>query len=172
MVDATADGAVPDPDRGARMLYPMPGLELPIVVAARLSLSFPILLSTIPFWRAGRPGRPVRAAHDVRRRDLEQLPDPLLRLALPGRPTFGLDLQPWRDESQKSRGDVQRAQQGRFSEVRNVGTFFAQILNAARNWRDNMAELPGYRDRICQIRLTAEEGGLNLNMPSRSSSAS
>jgi hypothetical protein len=50
--------------------------------------------------------------------------------------------------------------------VRNVGDFFGQILNAARNWRDNMqAELPGYRDRICQIRLTGEQGGLNLNMP-------
>ena len=26
------------------------------------------------------------------------------------------------------------------------------------------AELPGYRDRVCQIRLTETEGGLNLNM--------
>jgi hypothetical protein len=53
-----------------------------------------------------------------------------------------------------------------FAEVRNVGDFFGQILNAARNWRDSLqAELPGYRDRICQIRLTGEEGGLNLNMP-------
>jgi hypothetical protein len=52
-----------------------------------------------------------------------------------------------------------------FSKTDGVGTFFTQILNAARNWRDNMqAELPGYRDRVCQIRLTETEGGLNLNM--------
>jgi hypothetical protein len=56
--------------------------------------------------------------------------------------------------------------QAQCSKVEDVGNFFGQILNAARNWRDNMqAELPGYRDRICQIRLSSVEGGLNLNMP-------
>ena len=64
-----------------RTLYPVPGLDLPIVVAARLSLSFPVLLSTVPLWRATIPSG-VPCAHDVRRRHLQQLPDPLLRLAL------------------------------------------------------------------------------------------
>jgi hypothetical protein len=52
-----------------------------------------------------------------------------------------------------------------FSRVTDVPTFFVQVLSATLNWRDNMqAELPGYRDRICQIKLTKSEGGLNLNM--------
>jgi hypothetical protein len=34
------------------------------------------------------------------------------------------------------------------------------------NWRDNMqAELPGFRDRICEIRLDEDQGGMNLTMP-------
>ena len=166
MVDATADGAVPDPDRGARMLYPMPGLDLPIVVAARLSLSFPILLSTIPFWRQdGQGDRFVQ--HTMSDGGISSnFPIHYFDSLFPGRPTFGLDLQPWRDESQKAVEMSNEPRRAGFTEVRNVGDFFGQILNAARNWRDSLqAELPGYRDRICQIRLTGEEGGLNLNMP-------
>jgi predicted acylesterase/phospholipase RssA len=166
MVDATAGGAVPDPDRGARMLYPMPGLDLPIVVAARLSLSFPILLSTIPFWRQDGPGDRF-VQHTMSDGGISSnFPIHYFDSLFPGRPTFGLDLQPWRDESQKFVEMSNEPRRAGFTEVRNVGDFFGQILNAARNWRDNMqAELPGYRDRICQIRLTGEEGGLNLNMP-------
>jgi predicted acylesterase/phospholipase RssA len=166
MVAATAGGAVPDPDRDARMLYPMPGLDLPIVVAARLSLSFPILLSTIPFWRQDGPGDRF-VQHTMSDGGISSnFPIHYFDSLFPGRPTFGLDLQPWRDESQESVEMSDEPRRAGFTEVRNVGDFFGQILNAARNWRDNMqAELPGYRDRICQIRLTGEQGGLNLNMP-------
>ena len=166
MVDATADGAVPDPDSGGRMLYPMPGLDLPIVVAARLSLSFPILLSTIPFWRQDGPGDRF-VQHTMSDGGISSnFPIHYFDSLFPGRPTFGLDLQPWRDESQKFVEMSNEPRRAGFTEVRNVGDFFGQILNAARNWRDSLqAELPGYRDRICQIRLTGEQGGLNLNMP-------
>jgi predicted acylesterase/phospholipase RssA len=165
MVDATAGGAVPDPDLGARMLYPMPGLDLPIVVAARLSLSFPILLSTIPFWRQDGPGDRF-VQHTMSDGGISSnFPIHYFDSLFPGRPTFGLDLQPWRDESQEFVEMSDKPRRAGFTEVRNVGDFFGQILNAARNWRDSLqAELPGYRDRICQIRLTGEEGGLNLNM--------
>ena len=166
MVDATADGAIPDPDSGARMLYPMPGLDLPIVVAARLSLSFPILLSTVPFWRQDGPGDRF-VQHTMSDGGISSnFPIHYFDSLFPGRPTFGLDLQPWRDESQKFVEMSDEPRRAGFTEVRNVGDFFGQILNAARNWRDSLqAELPGYRDRICQIRLTGEQGGLNLNMP-------
>jgi len=34
------------------------------------------------------------------------------------------------------------------------------------NWRDNIQlKVPGYRDRVAQIHLRDEEGGLNLTMP-------
>lgn len=36
-----------------------------------------------------------------------------------------------------------------------------------QNWSDNtLSRMPGYRDRIANVELTAEEGGLNLQMPS------
>ena len=38
-------------------LYELPGLDLPVVVAARLSLSFPVLLETVPLLEEGRPER-------------------------------------------------------------------------------------------------------------------
>jgi hypothetical protein len=164
MVDASREGARTAPD--GRTLYPVPGLDLPIVVAARLSLSFPILLATVPFWRAdGLDGAFVQ--HTMSDGGISSnFPIHYFDSLFPGRPTFGLDLQPWRVKAQRAVEMSNEARKPGFSEVGSVGTFFTQILNAARNWRDNMqAELPGYRDRICQIRLSKEEGGLNLNMP-------
>ena len=49
--------------------------------------------------------------------------------------------------------------------IGGVGKFFETIFRTAQNYRDNMqAMLPSYRERIVQIRLTDDEGGLNLNM--------
>ena len=167
MVEAMSTRAVTDPDRDDRLLYPVPGFDLPIVVAARLSLSFPILLSTIPFWRADGPGGRF-VQHTMSDGGISSnFPIHYFDSLFPGRPTFGLDLQPWRGDTQELVEMSDQPRRPGFSEVENVGDFFNQVLNAARNWRDNMqAELPGYRDRICQIRLTEVEGGLNLNMPS------
>jgi hypothetical protein len=39
------------------------------------------------------------------------------------------------------------------------------MLDTIRNWRDNtQGAVPGFRDRIVHVKLTADEGGLNLNM--------
>ena len=44
--------------------------------------------------------------------------------------------------------------------------FLGSIFSTAQNYRDNMqAMLPSYYERIVQIRLSDEEGGLNLEMP-------
>jgi hypothetical protein len=46
--------------------------------------------------------------------------------------------------------------------------FLAQIVETMQNWRDQIQfPYPGYRDRIVQVSQLADEGGLNLNMPSR-----
>jgi hypothetical protein len=164
MVEASGEGRRTAPD--GRTLYPVPGLDLPIVVAARLSLSFPVLLATVPFWRADGPDGAI-VQHTMSDGGISSnFPIHYFDSLFPGRPTFGLDLQPWRVQTDALVEMSNEPRKPGFSEVGGVGTFFTQILNAARNWRDNMqAELPGYRDRICQIRLSATEGGLNLNMP-------
>jgi hypothetical protein len=163
---AASPNVGPPVEHGSRMLYPVPGFELPIVVAARLSLSFPILLATVPLWRAdGLEGKLVQ--HTMSDGGIcSNFPIHFFDSLFPGRPTFGLDLQPWRVPTDNAVDMSEEPRTAQFSAVGDVGTFFTQILNAARNWRDNMqAELPGYRDRICQIRLSEAEGGLNLNMP-------
>jgi hypothetical protein len=50
-------------------------------------------------------------------------------------------------------------------EIGELGKFLESIFRTAQNYRDNMQSLlPSYRERIVQIRLTDDEGGLNLNM--------
>jgi len=156
-----------------KTFYRMPGPKLPILVAARLSLSFPMLLSTVPLW-SQHPSLDYPVEHCMSDGGIcSNFPISFFDSLFPNRPTFGLDLEPYPDRKMQQAlknepyvifGD-QRRLPG-FSSIEGIATFFRQLLDAARNWRDNLqSELPGYRDRICQIRLTHEEGGLNLNMP-------
>jgi predicted acylesterase/phospholipase RssA len=146
-------------------LYTVPGLDLPIVVAARLSLSFPILLSAVPLWRADGVDAAL-VQHTMSDGGISSnFPIHFFDSLFPARPTFGLDLQPWRIATEQPVEMSDAPRKPMFSRVTDVPTFFTQVLSATLNWRDNMqAELPGYRDRICQIRLKTSEGGLNLNM--------
>ncbi|MBV9455551.1 MAG: hypothetical protein JOZ19_15775 [Rubrobacter sp.] len=44
--------------------------------------------------------------------------------------------------------------------------FGTAIFRSAQNYRDNMqSRLPSYKERIVQVRLSKDEGGLNLDMP-------
>jgi hypothetical protein len=44
--------------------------------------------------------------------------------------------------------------------------FGKAIFNTAMSWRDSMqSALPGYRNRIAQVRTSAGEGGTNIFMP-------
>lgn len=154
-------------------IYPMPGDDLPIVVAARLSLAFPLLLSAVPL-RSKHPERPGLVEHEMSDGGISSnFPIHFFDALFPSRPTFGLELQPCPDrgEEKASTGPEPYIVFGNdvrppnFSRTGTLFTFGHQIFDAARNWRDSMqSELPGYRDRICQIRLTKSEGGLNLDM--------
>jgi hypothetical protein len=54
----------------------------------------------------------------------------------------------------------------RRTSVTSLPKFLAQILDTMQNWRDtSQAELPGFWDRVCEIRLLDDEGGMNLTMP-------
>jgi predicted acylesterase/phospholipase RssA len=155
---------------GGDVYFRMPGGEMPIVLAARLSLSFPILLATVPLYSKGEDGREVR--HTMSDGGISSnFPIHFFDNLLPRWPTFGLDLQPYPDPKQTGPKppDVLFGPEPRppvFTAVSSAFSFGRQILNAALDWRDTMqAELPGFRDRVCQIRLTKQEGGLNLDMP-------
>ena len=46
-----------------------------------------------------------------------------------------------------------------------VISFFVNVVNTARSWSDNQLLIaPGVRDRVADIALRADEGGLNLDM--------
>ena len=50
--------------------------------------------------------------------------------------------------------------------ITKLPQFFSAIADTAQNWRDTMqSELPGFRDRVCHVRIDKGEGGLNLAMP-------
>jgi predicted acylesterase/phospholipase RssA len=53
-----------------------------------------------------------------------------------------------------------------WTDVRDLFGFGSAIFSTAMNSRDTMqSQLPSYRERIAQIRLAKDEGGVNLNMP-------
>jgi predicted acylesterase/phospholipase RssA len=53
-----------------------------------------------------------------------------------------------------------------WQELDSVPGFLYAAFRTAQNYRDNLqASLPSYRERVVQIRLNKDEGGLNLNMP-------
>lgn len=144
--------------------------DLPVVVAARMSLSFPGLISAVPLY-----------AVDYTKREKKSgvcwfsdgglssnFPIHLFDQLLPNTPTFGISLEPWHDGDDdvwlpptSGAGTLLR-----IYPIEGVGSFVMTLLNSAKDWQDNLqSSLPGYRERIVRVKLREEEGGLNLNMP-------
>lgn len=165
-----------------RKIYPLPeGKNLPVVVAVRLSLSFPILISAVQlhavdFSRPMPPGgydvTPVLFTDGGLS---SNLPLHFFDSALPDYPTFAVNLRsfpegqvPDPDEA-KNVWLPERSVQGRqpeFRPVEDLSGFGAGILDTSRNWKDGIyITAPGYRDRIVHVHLDGRvEGGLNLSM--------
>jgi len=178
-------GAPPDSNM---VRLPVNG-DLPVIVAVRMSLSFPLLLSSVPLY-----------AHDF----TEQTPDghatmkriwfsdggissnlPLhfFDALLPAHPTFAINLKDAHpshpiDDSQPC-GATGRAYlptnnhdgAGRYWTAPADGAlpgligFLGSIVATALRWRDeSLFPYPGYRDRIVQVSLRDSEGGLHLAM--------
>ncbi len=184
-------------------LKPLPDPDnLPVILAVRLSLSFPFLFCAVPlyavdFSRGERaPGEPVpakRVPGDALGADepftpervwfadggiTSNFPFHLFDSPIPQWPTFGLDLADLRpDMNDKSPrtwmpttngGGIAHlwTRLGTTASLTGIGPFAASMIDAARNWLDNLqATVPGYRDRIVHVFLNQLEGGLNLNMP-------
>jgi predicted acylesterase/phospholipase RssA len=152
-------------------LRPLPAADLPVIVALRMSLSLPLLLAAIPLFGAddasGRPSRERRSWFS----DggvTSNFPIHFFDAWLPKRPTFGLDLRP-QSPVNLDRVVLPRPEDpppSRWENVAGVIPLLRQVGDAAQNWRDTaQAELPGYRERVAQVRLRAGEGGMNLDMP-------
>jgi Patatin-like phospholipase len=196
--------------------------DLPVLFGARLSLSFPFLLSAVPLYTIStqafkryqqwslqeqkEPGKQAKFALD-QPGDLQKnwfsdggissnFPMQFFDAWLPLHPTFGINLTTApnatstlvvaRKDDQGSvpvatdrKGDIAAdsyvylpgaadRQDPEWQDIESPVVFAQAILGTSMNYRDTMqANLPSYRERIVQVRLAADEGGLNLTMPAR-----
>jgi hypothetical protein len=153
----------PDPDR------------LPLIVGARMSLSFPFLISGVPLWRRdftlieGSERDKLRRCFFSDGGLSSNFPIHFFDRLMPNNPTFAITLDDW---------DVRRnydhvwlphnaagGTQIPILPFSGLGGFLMRILMSAKDWQDNLqSTLPGYRERIVHVVLDANEGGLNLAM--------
>ena len=176
--------------------YKFPVAEnLPIVVAVRMSLSFPLLISAVPLYARDHTLKPEH------RNKLQlclfsdgglssNFPIHFFDAMLPNVPTFGISLDqydvrrdraietaPVNDELVNSDKETrvwmpEAAQAGSglllpIQPLDGLFSFLSRLIDAAKDWQDNLqGTLAGYRDRIVHVYLKPEEGGLNVVMPS------
>lgn len=158
--------------------------KLPVVVAVRMSLSFPILFTAVPLKiedtelpaivksLGGKPYPRIRTAHFSDGGISSNFPIHMFDAPLPTRPTFAFSLEEllWNaDEVTRRVALPTSAREGmgvQIKELHSIADFAWQILNSAKDWQDQLlSEITGQRERTARIFLTKDEGGLNLAMP-------
>lgn len=173
----------PPAGRHSEGLYELPRAQLPIVVAARLSLAFPLLLSAVPLWTVDyEPPLPSeRTLHRCWFADgglCSNFPIHLFDALLPRWPTFGIALgtrsrlrpeqRVWLpDFHMQGRGD----RRDRFDDPprppagRRLAGFLSALLYTTWRWNDAASmRMPGVRDRVVRVLLEPGEGGLDIAM--------
>ena len=183
---AAAEQGEPADDTAARArLRRLPEADLPLLLAARLSLSFPILLSAVPLWaldeEAPRGQRLLRRCWFSDGGLCANFPIHLFDAAVPRWPTFGIALgrrsSRWsrprdavwlpRHHSQ-GRADAWHRFDDQPAGAGRLMGFLGSLLHTAKDWHDHtQMRLPGVRDRVVRIGFEAGEGELNLGMTAR-----
>ena len=149
--------------------------RLPLVVAARLSLSFPILIMAVPLWC-----RDFTLAEEAERNKLRRclfsdgglssnFPIHFFDRLMPNSPTFAISLDEF--DPKRNRNNVWLpSTAGGGSELpivpfAGMAGFLSRLIDSAKDWQDNLqSTLPGYRERIAHVVLKSDEGGLNVTM--------
>jgi predicted acylesterase/phospholipase RssA len=165
-------------DEDALRHFPI-GPDLPVIVATRMSLSFPILIAAVSLWEfdfaVSSEAPPLKRVVFSDGGLTSNFPIHFFDSPAPTRPTFGLQLTgfeagdgPIKDDPGHSVEDPPRTgRDGRElrADLVDLRGFLTALKDAMQNWRDNtQSELPGSRERIERIRLGRGEGGLNLTM--------
>jgi predicted acylesterase/phospholipase RssA len=177
-------GSVAEPAQMPGLLsFPSP-VDLPVLVAARMSLAFPLLFAAVPVhvrdFANAELQRATGAPPIIENRRIlfadggisSNFPIHLFDALLPARPTFALsldDLPPGTTTGDQRVFIPATARQGfglPARETVSVSSLFRLILRAAKDWQDQLlSTMPGQRERIAHVMLSADEGGLNLTMP-------
>ncbi len=150
--------------------------DLPVVVAVRMSLSFPVLLAAVPLHARDYTLLDRKAREEPRPcwfsdgGICSNFPIHLFDSVWPRWPTFGITL--GKHDKGRHADKVwlpQGARQGILQEFRAIDSltaFLEAIVRTMQEWRDGLQTvLPGYRERIARVTLDEDEGGLHLNMP-------
>jgi predicted acylesterase/phospholipase RssA len=169
----------PDEEHVGRLLELPEPKDIPILLAARMSLSFPILFSTVPLWaidfeKVGEQRRFKRCVFSDGGIS-SNFPMHLFDGLVTTWPTFGVQLEGLLDDRSNRVYLPERYEEGygdrwnRFDENSNsasrFGGFIGAIVGTMQNWNDNtLSRMPGVRDRVVRVRLSEDEGGMNLNM--------
>lgn len=172
-------------------LLELPVADLPIVVAARLSLSCPLLISAVQLWAIDY--EPKRGKRDLKPCQFtdggvsSNFPIHLFDEAVPRWPTFGLWLDresPYRPDERVWLPEFQGQGWGdawnRFDpeaagpkplaysrkDFKYLAGFLLGILTGGLDWNDRTTfRLPHVRNRVARLLLRPGEGGLNIAMP-------
>ena len=150
--------------------------RLPLIVAARMSLSFPVLISAVPLWRCDFTLKEEKERNKPRRCLFSDgglssnFPIHFFDRLLPNTPTFAISLDEY-DEKRSRDDDVWLPKSARsgillpIQDFSGLGGFLMRLVTSAKDWQDNLqSTLPGYRERIAHVILKPEQGGLNLAM--------
>jgi predicted acylesterase/phospholipase RssA len=159
------------PDQQLRSFPAAP--NLPVIVITRMSLSFPVLLSAIPLYA-------VDYARAKGHRRVERMwfsdggissnfPMHFFDALWPSRPTFGINLQPQHpDHPDQMTYRPTTAGAGilpRAIPFNSMAGFAGAVMDTMQNWADTaLIKLPGYRERVVEVRTRPNEGGMNLVM--------
>lgn len=160
--------------------------DLPVVVAARMSLSFPLLIAAVPLYapnaREGADDKPERCWFS----DggiTSNMPIHFFDSPVPRWPTFAINLDALSPGQRPHPNEADNVWLPRDNDdgvaeswigskdqrgLRQSLGFFASIFRTAQSWVDNrQMRGVGYRDRIAHVRLAEGEGGMNLNMEAK-----
>lgn len=155
--------------------------DLPVIVATRLSLSFPLLISAVPIWIVKhRQGETTFQQHWFTDGGFcSNFPVHMFDSALPEWPTFAINLSTEKKEWQPAPDQRQNLayatsnQSGLtrpYRQIPGAGLgavlgFASGALDTSRNWSDSSyLRYPGFRDRTVLVKQSKSEGGLNLFM--------
>lgn len=184
MVRAAADIDAPSFDGSGKLPFPI-GDDLPVVVAARMSLSFPGLFTMVPLYAIDyHRDQQLKKVWFSDGGITSNLPIHRFDALFPRWPTLAINLQYTGEDGRPARASIgedliymiARRQDG----IRDLWNpfdlaqtpakaffgFAGGIFRSAQVWHDNsFLALPGFRDRVVEIWLRDEEGGMNLDMP-------
>jgi predicted acylesterase/phospholipase RssA len=154
----------------------VPVEDLPIVVAARLAMSFPLLISAVPLYAVNHRRRRIERCWMSDGGLCSNFPIHLFDSFLPMWPTFGISLDSrarfdrrrvWLPKFHTSgRGDTW--DDGPEESSWKLAAFLLSLWKTTWRWNDStMMRMPGVRDRVVRIYLADGEGGVNIRMGAR-----